>query len=164
MKKAICPAEASKAFHVQSLLPTSNDEVVLAVSNQDWLDQVSSLYSADLLAAGSRVRGVLELAGAQWVVTGGSGLYHSVSEVRAVMVVPRAVYTGPIWTRCKDRRDYAEPREFYTGRVVSWKKQEWVLVQCFLRLIKIDAPVSNRQRVPRRKRKATPYAVQSSFS
>lgn len=149
---------------LQARIPTSADELVFEVSEQDWLDQMSRLFSGDLLAEGPRVRGIVPLAGAHWVVVGGWGVYHGVREVLAQEVVPRATYSEPIWKRCKYRREYAEPHDFYVGRLVTWKRQEWVLVRHFLRLVLVEMPVSARRVAQHRRRKPTPVAVQSSFS
>jgi hypothetical protein len=116
----------------------------MAVNDQDWLDTISSLYSADLLADGPRIRGMVSLAEAHWVVVGGWGVYHGVREVHAQEVVPRATYTGPTWRRCKYRKEYGEPHDFYVGRLVTWKKQEWVLVRHFLRLVRVEVPAAAR--------------------
>lgn len=147
---------------LQARLPTSPDELVFEVRDQRWLEETSLLYSGDRLAEGPRVRGILALAGAQWVVVGGWGLGPGVREVRAEEVVPRACYTGPIWKRAKFRGEYAEPHDFYVGRLVVWKKVEWILVRQRLRLVKAELPPPKaRQAAQRHRRKPQPAQQQS---
>ena len=148
---------------LQARIPTAADEMVFEVSDQSWLDKVSLLFSGDLLADGPRIRGMVSLAGAHWVVVGGWGVYHGVREVHAQEVVPRATFTGPIWRRCKYRKEYGEPQDFYVGRLVTWRKEEWVLVRHFLRLVKVDAPASSGRAGRLRRCKHAPTARQLSL-
>jgi hypothetical protein len=146
---------------LQARIPTSPDELVFEVCDQRWLEETSLLYSGDRLAEGPRVRGMLALAGAQWVVIGGWGLGERVREVRAEEVVPRARYDGPIWKRGKYRNEYAAPHDFYVGRLVVWRKKEWVLVRRSLRLVKAETPPKTRQAAQRHRRKPQPAQQQS---
>ncbi len=151
---------------LQVLIPLGN-EVAFEVSDQRWLQEVRKLYSGDRLAEGPRVRGILPLAGSTWIITGSSGGW----EVRGEEIIPRATYTGRIWEMPKRYGEYTGPDDYYLGRLVRWRKEEWIIVERRLRLVNPTAPRPTwlTQHVPirpvwrRRKRKRQPVAAQLSL-
>jgi len=101
---------------------------VNSVESRQLLAQAEKLYSGALLATGTKVKGLIDYGGKQWVSTG--GCFSQWADLQRV--VPRQDWTGEVFVHrmlCKKTKphDTYTPATFYTGRLIQHRGQEWVM-------------------------------------
>ncbi len=127
------------------------------------LAQAEKLYSGSLLAQGSKVKGLIQYDGQQWVSTG--GCFSQWAKLQRV--VPRQDWTGEVFDKSKPHGT-CTPETFYTGRLVQHRGQEWVMTDEVLTItilaassVESTADVQTHDETPATQAAPTPKKIKS---